>query len=455
MTESGYPTRIPIIMSTPAPGITACVLASSSLGKGPQLAAANISPPQEFSARTPKTAPEAEVLPIPSRISNPMNAGILRRVLPALVLLMGAWLDCTGNAQAGVGYSMVDLGDLGGQYSQARGINEQSQVVGESLLPGAGTVQHAFSWQAGGGLSDLGTLGGENSRAVDINRSGTISGWAQDAFGLAKPALWSGNTVAELSTLGGNSGAAWGLNDAGTAVGNAELSGGGYHAALWDEGGVKDLGTLGGDYSVAYDINNSGSIVGTAYDGAGRERACLWDAGGPVDLGALPGGQWTTARDINELGQLILWGTPSGAAGNHAVFWSGDSQDPVVDLGTFGGTESWAYGMNNQGSVVGWAGEEDGTYHAFVWDGTAMTDLGTLGGPFSAAYGINDQGTIVGWAQDGGGITHAIAWVAVPEPGRGLLLLMGGMFGLYAMRRRQRLTRNRSVPATAAQKLGA
>lgn len=376
---------------------------------------------------------------------------------PSASWRMAASLAVTGlglavNTLGASSYAIVDLGDLGGQYSQARGINEQGQVVGESLLPVAGIVQHAFSWQAGGGISDLGTLGGQNSRAVDINRSGTIVGWAQDVAGFVRPALWSGSTVTELSTLGGSSGAAWGLNNVGLAVGNSELSAGEYHATLWDASGAKDLGTLGGSYSIAYDINDGGSVVGTAYDAAGRERASLWDSAMPVDLGGLSGGQWTAARSINDVGQIILWGKPLGATANHAVFWSGDAGSPVIDLGTFGGAESWAYGMNDQGFVVGWAGEADGTYHAFVWDGTAMTDLGTLGGPFSSAYGINDQGTIVGWAQDGGGITHAIAWVVVPEPSR-VLLLMGGMFGLYVMRRRQRSTRNQSVPATEAQKL--
>ncbi|MCL5745253.1 MAG: PEP-CTERM sorting domain-containing protein [Acidobacteria bacterium] len=344
-------------------------------------------------------------------------------------------MGLSANALGATSYTIVDLGDLGGMYGQARAINEQGQIVGESLLPGDGIVQHGFSWQAGT-LSDLGTLGGQNSRAVDINSNGTIAGWAQDASGFARPALWEGNRVVGLPTLGGSSGAAWGLNDAGTAVGNAELSAGGFHAALWDAGGVTDLGTLGGSYSVAYDLNDGGRAVGTAYDAVGQERASLWESGSAVDLGDLSGGRWTAARSINEAGEIILWGKPSGVAENHAVFWRGDAGSPVVDLGTFGGSESWAYGLNDQGFVVGWAGKADGTYHAFVWDGAVMTDLGTLGGPFSSAYGINDQGTIVGWAQDQGGVTHAIAWVAVPEPSR-VWLLLGGMFALYRSRRRR------------------
>lgn len=351
------------------------------------------------------------------------------------LILIGACVPCV---QAGVSYTLVDLGDLGGQYAQARGINELGQVVGESLLPVAGTVQHAFGWQ-GSGLSDLGTLGGQNSRAVAINNGGSAVGWAEDATGVVRPTVWSGRTATALPTVDGALGVAWGINEGEAVVGSFGLADGGFRAALWDGGAVTDLGTLGGPYSVAYDINDTGIIVGTAYDGAGRERACVWDSGAPSDLGLLPGGQWIAARNINASGQITLWGAPTGAAGNHAVFWSGEAQSPIVDLGTFGGSESWAYGLNDQGFVVGWAGLADGTYHAFVWDGAAMTDLGTLGGPFSAAYDINDQGTIVGWAQDGNGVTHAIAWVAVPEPSR-VSLLLGGILVLCGCRRRQRST---------------
>ncbi len=119
-----------------------------------------------------------------------------------------------------------------------------------------------------------------------------------------------------------------------------------------------------------------------------------------------------------------------------AAFWNGDPASPVVNLGTLGGFESDAYGLNDHGVVVGSAYNSSGFYHAFVWAGAEMLDLGTLGGDFSLAYGINDQGTIVGWAMDASDQAHAVEWVPVPEPTTLLLGFFGGcLVGLCASRR--------------------
>ncbi|MBI5747805.1 MAG: hypothetical protein HZA00_01680 [Nitrospinae bacterium] len=68
----------------------------------------------------------------------------------------------------------------------------------------------------------------------------------------------------------------------------------------------------------------------------------------------------------------------------------------ITDLGTLpGGNQSYAYGINNSGQVVGSAFTEAGYYHAFLYSGGVMQDLGTLGGTHSFASGINDSGQVV------------------------------------------------------------
>jgi probable HAF family extracellular repeat protein len=76
---------------------------------------------------------------------------------------------------------------------------------------------------------------------------------------------------------------------------------------------------------------------------------------------------------------------------------SGDPVYVITDLGTFGGDESLAGGINEFGQVAGAAGRSDGSQHAFFYDGT-LHDLGTIGGPNSGGYGVNRSGTVVGYS---------------------------------------------------------
>src|SRR5436305_1669392 len=62
----------------------------------------------------------------------------------------------------------------------------------------------------------------------------------------------------------------------------------------------------------------------------------------------------------------------------------------VTPLGSLGGSQVFATGINSSGLVVGYSDiAGDTTSHAFLYDGT-MHDLGTLGGSLSSAFGINN-----------------------------------------------------------------
>lgn len=243
----------------------------------------------------------------------------------------------------------------------------------------------------------------------------------------------------DLGTLGGPQGYAWDINPAGDIVGYSLTTSSLSRATLWSGNLILDLGTLGGPDSIAYALNATGAVAGTADGPDGTQRAALWrdPQSTPLDLGSLSGGSWQTARDVNDDGSVILWGTPAGATHNHAAMWDGAESSPIIDLGTFGGQESWAYGINNSDQVVGWAELPEGNYHAFLWDRGEMLDLGTLGGLFSSAYAISDNGTIVGFAHDAQGQTHAVRWIPVPEPsGAFLPLLLLSFLALGRFRRR-------------------
>jgi probable HAF family extracellular repeat protein len=128
-----------------------------------------------------------------------------------------------------------------------------------------------------------------------------------------------------------------------------------------------------------------------------------------TDLGALDGYSLTFPYRINDLGQVVGWVRISqGRTPERAFLWQ---DDKMTDLGTLGGNQSRAFGINSAGQVVGNSLTSNGNYHAFVWQNGAMTDLGTDGSDTdSAAIGINNSGQIVGSSSSEQNISHAVLW---------------------------------------------
>ncbi len=149
------------------------------------------------------------------------------------------------------------------------------------------------------------------------------------------------------------------------------------HALTFQDGTLTDLGALGAstNSSVSYDLNDNGVVVGVSENGA-------------ID-------------------------PATGYPEYHAAVWR-DGQ--IQDLGTFGGTVSQAFAVNNRGQVVGVAANSVPDQYtndigpctpincwtvttqqrAFLWQGAGLQDLGTLGGNDAVALYVNNRGQVAG-----------------------------------------------------------
>ena len=181
------------------------------------------------------------------------------------------------------------------------------------------------------------------------------------------------------------------LNEVGVVAGTSTDD----FAFLWSAGVVERLRRLDpSGRSDACDVNDNGTVVGRSWVG-GKPHAVVWHGGVVLDLGTF-GGTDSTANGVNDNGHIVgHFGLSGGGTGEHAFLIGAEG---FVDLGTLGGSRSTANDINESGWIAGYSRTSSGPSHAVVWvDGVAQ-DLGTLGAANldSFAYAINDAGVVVG-----------------------------------------------------------
>jgi probable HAF family extracellular repeat protein len=142
-----------------------------------------------------------------------------------------------------------------------------------------------------------------------------------------------------------------------------------------------------------------------------------------TNLGTLPGGHYSQGNGLNNRGQVAGYsetgtvdpadtscGNPATFHEVHAALWQNGM---VSDLPPFSGDpDALAFGLNNQGQVVGRSGTFCDTTGAALWQNGVVTDLNTVipatsGWFLERAFAINDRGQIVGRAALPDGSEHA------------------------------------------------
>jgi probable HAF family extracellular repeat protein len=308
----------------------------------------------------------------------------MKHVLRVVAAGLAAWL-CAAPARS-AGWTLTDLGTLGGTDSEASGLNNAGQVVG--YAEGADGTPYPVIWSNGVPM----LLSTRPGRAVALSAGGIAAGNVTSATSTRIDAtLLSGGNAYDLGTFGGSFSIVAAVNDSGQVGGYARTSDEKDHAFLGTASGMVDLGTFGGTSSYVYGLNQAGLAVGTAFDASGSQRCFRSTGGGLIDLGTL-GGRFCNAFAVNDAGQIT--GNSATSAGIGHAFVS-DSRG-MVDLGTLGGSSSIGYAINRLGQVAGSARTASNQSHAFFHDGTRMIDLGTLGGTTSTARRVNASGQVVG-----------------------------------------------------------
>lgn len=131
-----------------------------------------------------------------------------------------------------------------------------------------------------------------------------------------------------------------------------------------------------------------------------------------TDLGTL-GGSASFASDVSGDGSVIVGDSDSGS-GVRAFRWEAGI---MQDLGTLpGGTVSSAAGVSADGSVIVGSSlnENDFISRAFRWTAAGgLEDLGSLGGDFTGANGVSADGSVVvGSSGTSDNVDRAFRWTA-------------------------------------------
>jgi probable HAF family extracellular repeat protein len=285
-------------------------------------------------------------------------------------------------------YAVSEVGSLDGNWSIARSINNQGEVVG---ISSHGKTHRGFIWTRTGAMNALPKCSSDtaiiNSAAYAINDFGQIAGYESSGWVGLVGSSWDVRTGSCTIVTLNNTTALFGVSNTGELAG--EYNG---VAFMQSRNGSLLLEAVG-NKSQAMAIGSESIVVGFSTR-AGLQHATLWHGKEAFDL--TPNALTSAAYDVNLQGEIV--GYYADAPGKFVAFkWS--PVDGMSNLGTLAKNAQFtsAYGINNSGDIVG---ESDG--RAFLKRGNKKYDLNSFlpagsGWILVAAYKINDLGQIVGY----------------------------------------------------------
>ena len=241
----------------------------------------------------------------------------------------------------------------GGLHTKAHGVNNLGQIVGSAKEAAPDYYTHAVRWpDEVTEAVDLGFLGQDVplnwSVAYGVNDLGHVVG-SSASGSLTRGFLWRDGQMIDLGALNGQVvSEAYAVNNTGLIAGKSN-----FYPVTWqydsaDPGGTPTIEQLpipaGFFDGPPRAVNDSGAVAGYAGAPNVYSHAILWRDGVAIDLGVWPGGHYSVANGINELGQIVGTGTVAGDFLDHALMWTVDG----------GGAPAWSdlgHGLAGAGGV--------------------------------------------------------------------------------------------------------
>ncbi|MFW5653058.1 MAG: hypothetical protein ACOC0P_03350 [Planctomycetota bacterium] len=323
-------------------------------------------------------------------------------------------------------------------------------------------------------LTDLGDLGGEGTFARDVNDFAEVVGWGYDNFDRQRAFLWRNGEMIDLGVLPGETeSVATGINNLGQIVGYS-----GDRGFYWEDGIMTEMPTFdGGGRVVPEDISDAGRACGYAFDSNGVYKGFWWDASQGWDFlfeltvpsgitrhaarainfnrftamdgdgGSFPTDSWRAyystyadvpdtggsdySLDINFSGWMTGHRYDSGGFADGFLWKSTSNVTTITPV--FGYTDQFQYGINDDGDCVGFSRLLTGGF-TFDFEATIyledentnyrlepyVTNLGAW--DLEAGRAINDRGQIVGTGEIGGS-TENRSFLLTPVPDEGFVFL--------------------------------
>jgi probable HAF family extracellular repeat protein len=262
------------------------------------------------------------------------------------------------------GYTKIDVPNA--IRTIARGINARGDIIGDYV--DADGVDHDFLLHKGV-FSNI-DYPGRAGAARAINARGDIAGVLDDADG-AHGFLLSNGKLTKIDYPGASATRAFGINNSGDITGQYTTKFGVVFGFILKDGAFHKISVSASDATSAYGAEDNGRvIVGDAVVSADSStRGFVQHKPGDVQLLDPPGTIFpcSHARGINERGDVAgafkIANTPDECTRpNHGFVFRQDAYDIIDPAGSL---DTFVFGINDDGVVVGVFTDKNGNLHGF------------------------------------------------------------------------------------------